>query len=125
MYLGVGWYIQNILCDDPIPLADGCKSAFPHSVIAVIGDRNAMWLAKIVSIIDDESFSVHWFHQVGNKRVYTLVEDVEDPVHRNTVVCSGVPMQSIKKGTTITWELNVPLEVLSFLSSTDSGITNM
>lgn len=84
-----------------------------------------VWFAKIVSILDVDRFTVHWFHQKSNRRLYTLQEDTEDQVHRDTVICSGVPMRLVKDRLEILWEPSLPVEVIMFLETTNSGITNI
>jgi hypothetical protein len=113
--------MKNVVCCQPLPLADGCQSAVVDSVIAVNphDNRSIKFLARIVEIKGDE-YSIRWFEKIATSERYRLSELV-DTVHAETVICSGVPMQYIRLDDA--WQPLLPPVVITLLSKIDHGIS--
>jgi hypothetical protein len=113
--------MKNVVCCQPLSLADGCQSVAMDSVIAVNphDNRNIKFLARIVEIKGDE-YNIRWFEKIATSERYRLSELV-DTVHAETVICSRVPMRYIQPDDA--WQPLLPPVVITLLSKIDHGIS--
>jgi hypothetical protein len=113
--------MKNVICCQPLSLADGCQFVGMDSVIAVNphDNRNIKFLARIVEIKGDE-YNIRWFEKIATSERYRLSELV-DTVHAETVICSRVLMRYIQPDDA--WQPLLPPIVITLLSKIDHGIS--
>ena len=126
----IGWCLASICGTNPVPLQDGSRNIEADTIIAVTGTHNAIWFGRVLSVENDD-ITVQYFHKClpSNNQKYFLKPNEKEPVTKDSVVCSGVPMQphifNRMDNGTVTWKLVLPYSCYLNLSNSDHDMTNL
>ena len=81
------------------PILDGDLDLCIDLVVAISGSRNNVWLARVYEFdpVDEKNIKVQYFDAITpTGTYYKLLPFTNESIHRDTIICNGIPMRPIQ-----------------------------